>query len=133
MQTFQGVHVLLQSRANPLNLYDFFDKAVFCRFEYFINHIFINVLFILYIYINKTLLSRHIVIAPKKPRGVRVQCALGYQPPLKTPPLFLAKLPLKSSNCPSPPFRQSPPPLYCFFVNSLPPLKIGFFSEPQKC
>ena len=47
------------------------------------------------------------------------------------PPLYLAKPPpLKSVNCPSPPplFRQSPP-LYWFFIN---PLKIWFFSEPQK-
>ena len=61
-----------QSRENPLNLYNFFEKAVFCSFAYYVNHIFINVLFILYIYINKTLLSRHSVIVPKKLRGVRV-------------------------------------------------------------
>ena len=39
-------------------------------------------------------------------------------------PLFLAKSPLKSANCPSTLFRKSPS-LYQFFVNS--PLKVRFF------
>ena len=52
-------------------------------------------------------------------------------PPLKsTTPSFLpSSPPLKSTNCPSPPFSQSPP-LYWFFVN--PPLKVGSFRESQK-
>ena len=37
--------------------------------------------------------------------------------------------PLKSANCPSPPFLGDPP-LHWFFVNT--PLKVRFFSEPQK-
>ena len=32
------------------------------------------------------------------------QCALGYQPPSKTPPPLSCQVPLKSTNCPSPPF-----------------------------
>ena len=43
-----------------------------------------------------------------------------------TTPLFFAKPPLKSANCSSPFFNQSPP-IYWFLVT---PLKIGFFSEP---
>ena len=31
-------------------------------------------------------------------------CALGYQPPSKTLPLFFTKTPLKPANFPSPPF-----------------------------
>ena len=53
--------------------------------------------------------------------------------PSKTPSLFLAKSLLKLTNCPSPPFSTiTPPPslLYWFFVN--PPIKVRFFSEPQK-
>ena len=49
-------------------------------------------------------------------------------PPL---PLFLGKSHLKSANSPSPPFLGNLPPLYGFFV--FPPLKVGFFSEAQKC
>ena len=49
-------------------------------------------------------------------------------PPL---PLFLAKSPLKSANCPSPPFLGNSHLLHWFFVNPPNPLKIGFFSEPQ--
>ena len=43
-------------------------------------------------------------------------CALGYQPSSKTPlPLFLAKPPLKSGNCPNPLlFRQSPTSILIF-------------------
>ena len=55
------------------------------------------------------------------------------------PPLFLAKPPLKSTNCPSPPFQASSPPLYLFFVppsvfvfREPPLLKVRFFSEPPK-
>ena len=36
------------------------------------------------------------------------QCALGYQPLLQQHPLFLFKTPLKSANCPSPPFLGNP-------------------------
>ena len=39
----------------------------------------------------------------------------------KTPPLFLAKVPLKLPNCSSPPFFRQFPPLYWFFMNSPPP------------
>ena len=60
------------------------------------------------------------------------QWALGYQtpsPPSKTPPTLAN--PLKSATSPSSSlFRQSPPPLYYFFVNPA-PVKIGFFSEPK--
>ena len=38
-------------------------------------------------------------------------------PPQKHHPLFLAKLPLNRPTVQSPLFRQSPPPLYWFFVN----------------
>ena len=49
--------------------------------------------------------------------------------PQKHHTLILAKLtPLKSANCPSPLFKQSPSTLV-FHETSL---KVGFFSEPQK-
>ena len=53
-------------------------------------------------------------------------------PPQKHHPLFLAKLPLKSEICPTPPsFFGNSPPLYWFFIIPPPPLppslKIGFF------
>ena len=38
-------------------------------------------------------------------------------PPQKHLPLFLAKAPLKLTNCPSPPFFRQSPSLYWFFVN----------------
>ena len=41
-------------------------------------------------------------------------------------PLFCQTPSLKSANCPSPPFRQSPPPIYCFFVTLPTPLKMDF-------
>ena len=50
-------------------------------------------------------------------------------PHLKTSSLFFDKPPLKSTNCPSPRFRQIPPYLLVF-DSTLPPLKTGFFSEP---
>ena len=45
-------------------------------------------------------------------------------PPQKHPPLFLAKPPLKSANCPSPPFRQSP--LYVSFYELAPQVEEGW-------
>ena len=57
-----------------------------------------------------------------------IVCIGDQPPPQKHHPLFLAK-PLKSANCRSPLFRQSPP-LYWLFVNF--PLKVGFFSESPK-
>ena len=57
-------------------------------------------------------------------------CALGYQPPSKTPlPSFLPSSPLKSGNFPSLPFLANLP-LYISF--SWTPLKVGSFSETQK-
>ena len=53
---------------------------------------------------------------------------LGNNSPQKHPTLSFARPPLKSENCPSPLFRQSPLHIYWFFVN--PPLKIEFSSEP---
>ena len=53
--------------------------------------------------------------------------AFGYQPPQKHHLNFFAKPPLKSSNCPSPPFLDNPP--YILFSCD-PTLKIRFFSEP---
>ena len=50
-------------------------------------------------------------------------------PPSKTPSPLSCQAPLKSSKCPSPPFPQFLP-LHRFFCES--PLKIEFFSEPQK-
>ena len=55
-------------------------------------------------------------------------CALGYQSPSKTPPHLSCQAHLKSANCLSPLFRQSPP-LYIGF-SWAPPLKVRFFSEP---
>ena len=57
-------------------------------------------------------------------------CALGYQPPSKTPPpSFLPSSPLKSGNFPSLSFLANLP-LYISF--SWTPLKVGSFSETQK-
>ena len=52
------------------------------------------------------------------------QCALGYQPlPLsKTPPPLSCQAPLKSTNCPSPPFQTIPPTILAFRE---PLLKVG--------
>ena len=51
----------------------------------------------------------------------------GINPPLKnTPRLFLAVPPPKSANAQAPPFLGNT------LVFREPPLKIGFFSEPQK-
>ena len=55
----------------------------------------------------------------------------GINPPQKYHPLFLAKPPLKSANCPSPPFFRQSPPFYIGF-SWAPGLKVGFFSEPPK-
>ena len=55
---------------------------------------------------------------------------MGCQPPSKTPPPLSCQVPLKSANCPSPPFRQSPPSILVFCEP--PPLKVRFFSEPSK-
>ena len=56
----------------------------------------------------------------------------GYIVPYRVtpPPLFFAKLPLKSPNCRSPPFLGNPP-LYIGF-SWTPPMKIRFFSKLQK-
>ena len=55
---------------------------------------------------------------------------IGVLTPLKnTMPLYLAKLPLKSANCPSAPF-QAISPRYCGFLQP-PPVKIGFYPELQ--
>ena len=43
--------------------------------------------------------------------------------------LFSPSPPLKSANCPSPPFSGNSP--YILVFRELPPLKIGFFSEPS--
>ena len=43
----------------------------------------------------------------------------GINPPQKHYLLFFAKAPLKSANCLSPLFRQSPP-IYCFFCDPRP-------------
>ena len=44
-------------------------------------------------------------ISVKEMKSCQQQCALGYQPPLKNTPLsFLPTPPVKSANCPSPPF-----------------------------
>ena len=54
-------------------------------------------------------------------------------PPSQKPPLlFLAKFPLKSTNCPTPPppFRQFPCSILVF--RKSPHVKVGFFSEPSK-
>ena len=50
--------------------------------------------------------------------------------PQKHYPLFLAKPPLNLQTVQAPLFRQAP--LYVGFLWPPPPLKIGFFSEPQK-
>ena len=55
----------------------------------------------------------------------------GITPLKETTPSFLPSLPLNWQTVQAPLlFRQSPPPLYWFFVNL--PQKVGFFSEPQK-
>ena len=60
------------------------------------------------------------------------QCVLGYQPPppLKNTTPLSCQAPLKSVNCPSPPFFGNPPSILVFCE---PPLKVGSFSEPWKC
>ena len=50
-------------------------------------------------------------------------------PPQKHHPLFLPKSPLNQQTVQAPLIRQSSP-IYWFF--KIPPLKVGFFSEPQK-
>ena len=55
-------------------------------------------------------------------------------PPQKHHHLFLAKPPsppLKSENCPSPPFLGNTPSILVFREPST-PIKVGFFSEPPK-
>ena len=55
----------------------------------------------------------------------------GMNPPSqKYHPAFLPS-PLQPANCPSTPFLGNPD-LYIGFSLTPPPLKIGFFSEPQK-
>ena len=52
-------------------------------------------------------------------------------PPSKTPPHFSCQAPpLDLQTVQAPPFRQSP--LHIGFLSTPPPLKIRFFSEPQK-
>ena len=58
----------------------------------------------------------------------------GINPPSsKTPPpLSCQPPPIKSTNCPTPPpFLGNPPP-YILVFREISPLKIGFFSKPQK-
>ena len=52
-------------------------------------------------------------------------------PPQKHLPLFLAKAPLKLTNCPNLPPFLGHPPLYIGFSWTS-PLKVGSFSEPPK-
>ena len=57
--------------------------------------------------------------------GKGIVC-IGLSP---TPLSLSCQAPLKSTNCPSPPFLRNSPPIYWF---SLIPPKVGSFSEPQK-
>ena len=52
-------------------------------------------------------------------------------PPQKHHPLFFAKHPLKSANCPALDHFQTIPSKYWFFTSPHPLLKIGFFSKLQ--
>ena len=55
----------------------------------------------------------------------------GINAPFKnTTPSFLQSAPLKSANCPSPPFLGNPPTILVFREPL--PLKVGFFSESPK-
>ena len=50
-------------------------------------------------------------------------------PPQKHPPPLSCQAPLKSANCPSPPFLGNPPYILAFRE---PPTKLRFFHEPPK-
>ena len=65
--------------------------------------------------------------------GHKMHWGINLPPSLKnTIPSFLPRHPPLNLQNPSPPFfRQSP--LYIGFSRPHPPLKVGFFSEPQKC
>ena len=49
---------------------------------------------------------------------------------LKIPPPLSCQAPLKTTNCPSPPFVGNPP--YILAFQDPPPLNVRSFSEPQK-
>ena len=52
-------------------------------------------------------------------KKIQIQCKFIVCIGVSTPLLFLVKLPLKSSNCPScPPSFQAIPPIYCFFIKT---------------